>query len=81
MACAAGGQWFRLSCQLKRDAARVPSWPSLAAPEKLIVWPTCQVVPAAGELIVATGGVLPALIVTEAVEVAPASSVTRRLTL
>ncbi len=39
--------------------------------------PTCQVVPAAGRLIVAVGAVLPTVIVTESVSDAPTGSVTR----
>ena len=50
--------------------ASVPSWGSVADPEKLITSPTFQVVPAAG---VDDGGrrVLPTVIVTEAVSEPP----------
>ena len=41
--------------------------------------PTVQVVPAAGVSMVAVGGVLPTVMVTESVSVAPWLSVTRRV--
>ena len=65
--------------QLSLDAGSGPSCASLALPAKLITSPTFQVVPAAGAVIVAAGGVLPTLIGTAAVLDAPALSVTRRL--
>ena len=49
----------------------------MAWPEKVIVWPTCQVRVALGLSMTATGAVLPTVIVTDAVLVAPRSSVTR----
>ena len=45
----------------------MPSCASVAWPEKLMTSPTFQVVPAAGASIVAVGGVLPAVMVTESV--------------
>ena len=53
---------------------------STAEPAKAIESPTFQVVPAAGEEIVASGGE-PALIVTAVMSVTPPLSVTRRRTL
>ena len=41
--------------------------------------PTFQVVPAAGASMVAVGGVLPTVMVTESVSLAPWLSVTRRV--
>ena len=73
------GQWCRISLQDSADAGSGPSCASVALPAKSITSPTFQVVPAAGEVIVAVGGVLPALIVTAAVPDAPWLSVTRRL--
>ena len=54
----------------------MPSWASVALPEKLITSPTFQVVPAAGVLITAVGAVFPTEIVTESVADAPWLSVT-----
>ena len=72
------GQWWRIRSQLSREAGSGPSWASVAPPANWIRSPTRQVVPGAGEVIVAVGGVLPTLIVTVASPVAPWLSVTRR---
>ena len=56
-----------------RDAGSVPSCASVALPAKVIASPTFHVVPAAGAVIVAVGGVLPTLIETAAVLDAPAA--------
>jgi hypothetical protein len=48
-------------------------------PEKVMTSPTFQVVPAAGVVMVAVGGVLPTVTVTVAVAERPAGSVTRSL--
>ena len=56
---------------------RLPSWASVALPEKAIGSPTFQVNPVLGDVIVAVGGVLPARIATESVADAPWLSVTR----
>ena len=56
----------------------MPSWASVACPEKLMTSPTFQVVAAAGASMVAVGAVLPTLMVTESVSEAPWLSVTRR---
>ena len=67
------------SCQTNADGGSVPCCWSDADPEKPIVSPTRHVVPAVGVAIVATGGVLFAVMETVAlVEVAPMGSVTRR---
>ena len=58
----------------------MPCCVSLALPLKPTVEPTCQVVLEAGAEIVAFGAVLPALIVTWSVSLAPTWSVTRSLT-
>ena len=60
----------------RAEPGRVPSSASVAEPEKLITSPTFQVVPAAGVVMVAVGGVLPTVIVTESVSEAPRLSVT-----
>jgi hypothetical protein len=72
-------QWCKMNDQLSADAGRVPSCASVAWPEKLIVSPTFQVRLDGGESMTATGAVLPAVTVTDAVSLAPWSSVTRRL--
>jgi hypothetical protein len=51
----------------------------VAEPEKLMMSPTFQVVPAAGRVMVAVGGVLPTVIVSVAVPESPPESVTRSL--
>ena len=71
------GQCCMTSSQVRADAGRVPSCVSVAEPEKLMTSPTFQVVPAAGVLIDAVGAVLPTVMVTLSVPVAPAPSVTR----
>jgi hypothetical protein len=53
------GQWWRIRSQVSAEVGRVPSCGSVAEPEKPITSPTFQVVPAAGVLMVAVGGVLP----------------------
>jgi hypothetical protein len=61
------------------DAGSGPSWASVALPANWIRSPTFQVVPGAGELIVAVGGELPTAIWTAAVLEAPWLSVALRL--
>jgi hypothetical protein len=68
-----------ISDQLSADAGRVPSCASVAWPEKLIASPTFQVRLDEGESMTAAGAVLPAVMVTVAVSLAPWSSVTRRV--
>jgi hypothetical protein len=68
-----------ISDQLSADAGSVPSWTSVAWPEKAIGSPTFQVRLDAGESITATGAVLPTVMVTDVLSLAPWSSVTRRL--
>ena len=68
-----------ISDQLSADAGSVPSCASVAWPEKLIVSPTFQVRLDVGESMTAVGAVFPAVTVTDAVSLAPWSSVTRRL--
>ena len=72
-------QWWMMNDQLSCDGWSVPSCASVAWPEKLIVSPTFQVRLEVGESMTATGAVLPAVMVTDVVSVAPWSSVTRRL--
>ena len=74
------GQWRMISDHERRDAPRPPSSGSVAEPENEMTSPTFQLSDAAGESIVATGGVLPALITTESVWDRPLLSVTRRPT-
>src|SRR5215212_1331316 len=69
-------QWCRTSAQASADAARSPSWGSVAVPEKLTRSPTAQVVPAAGAPITAVGSP-PTTISVVAVPEAPWLSVTR----
>src|SRR6266498_3317887 len=74
------GQCSIVRDQERAESGRVPSWASPAAPAKLIVSPTCQVVPAAGVAITGTGGVLLAVMVTVAgALLAPWRSVTTSL--
>src|SRR5262245_33607748 len=74
------GQWCMISVHVSADAGSVPCCGSVADPEKPITSPTFQVREAGGEDSVADGGVLAALIVSEAVPLAPSASVTRRRT-
>ena len=53
---------------------------SVAWPEKVIVSPTAQVVPAAGVSMTGAGGVFAAVITTDSSSASPAWSVTRRRT-
>jgi len=76
----ADGQWFSSSDQSRRPGPRVPSWRSVAPPLKLIRSPTFHVSPGVGVVIVATGGVLPAVIAALSVALAPCESVARRPT-
>src|SRR5262245_15632291 len=71
------GQCWRTSCHVSALAGRVPSWASVAVPEELMTSPTFHVVPAAGDTMVAVGGVLPTAMATESVSEAPCGSVTR----
>src|SRR5215470_13183074 len=64
-------QWCMISDQLSAEPDRGPSCASVAWPEKLIVSPTFQVRLEVGESITATGAVLPAVMMTDAVSVAP----------
>ena len=57
-------QWCMMSDQESDEAGSVPCCASDAAPEKEMTSPTAHRVVAAGERIVASGGVFPALIVT-----------------
>src|SRR5262245_42489372 len=68
-----------ISDHVSAEAGSVGSCASVAWPEKLIVSPTFHVRVEAGESMTATGAVLPAVMVTEVVSLAPWSSVTRRL--
>ena len=67
------GKCCRISSQVREEAGRVPSCASVACPEKLMTSTTFQVVPATGASMVAVVGVLPTLMVTESVSLAPAS--------
>jgi hypothetical protein len=58
-------QWCRISDQDSLVAGRVPSWGSLAWPEKPMVSPTVQVRVGVGVSMTAVGGEFPAAIVTE----------------
>ena len=73
------GQWLSTTDQDNRLAGNVPSWASVACPEKEITSPTCHRNPLAGVSMTGTGGVLaaPTVIVTDWVSEAPAGSVTR----
>jgi hypothetical protein len=70
------GQCCKINSHDRAEGGSVPSWVSVALPEKLITSPTFQVVPAAGVLITAVGGVFPTVIVTDAVADALLLSVT-----
>src|SRR6266508_4325247 len=71
-------QWCRITRQVKADAGNVPSWGSVACPEKLIVSPTAHVNDDAGASITAVGALFPAEMVTVFVSLAPSVSVTVR---
>ena len=58
----------------------MPSFASVAEPEKLMGSPTFQVSVGAGDRIVAVGGESPAVMTTDAVALALLESVTRRRT-
>src|SRR5262249_2990409 len=62
------------------DGGSGPSWASVAEPEKLMMSPTFQVDPLAGDWIVTVGGELPGVTVTNARPLAPSESVTWRPT-
>src|SRR4051794_8266887 len=70
------GQWCMITDHDSAEAGSVPSWASVAEPRKAIVSPTAQVNVDAGASIFAWGGVLPGVIVTVSVAVAPWGSVT-----
>ena len=75
------GQWCRIIAQLSREAGSVPSWVSVACPEKEIVSPTLHVSVAGGLSISGTGGVLlTEIVIGWLVVEAPWLSVTRSLT-
>src|SRR6266700_8003398 len=69
-------QWCRISDHVRSDAGSVPSCASVACPENGIASPTFHVSVDAGESMTAVGAVLPTVMVTDAVSVAPWSSVT-----
>ena len=70
-----------ISVQVKADAGSTPCCGSVALPPKAIASPTRQTTPVPGELIVAVGGVFPALILTEAMSKRPSDAVTRSRTM
>src|SRR4051812_33514078 len=72
-------QCWRLMCQLSGLGGSATPRKSVAEPENVIVSPTTQVVPVAGDVIVAVGGV-PAVTTTEVVSALPPGSLTRRPT-
>src|SRR6266511_3697444 len=72
-------QWWRRSVHVSRDAGSVPSWASVAPPENVMVSPTFHFNEALGVVIVAMGGELPAVMVTDAALTAPCGSVTRSI--
>ena len=82
LVAALAGQWCITSDQVSLEGASAPSCWSVAEPEKEIVSPTFHVVLVSGALMVAVGGVLPALIVSGASRVseAPWPSLTLRPT-
>jgi hypothetical protein len=51
--------WWRMTCHESAEAGRVPSWTSVAWPEKLMVLPTAQVRLDDGVSITGVGAVLP----------------------
>ena len=52
-------QWWRMKLHARADPGRVPSWTSVAWPEKLMVSPTAQVRLDVGVSITGVGAVLP----------------------
>src|SRR4029453_7763771 len=72
------GQCCSTKAQLSAEGGSGPSCPSVAEPMNDMTSPTFHVVPAAGLLIVATGAVLPTVMVTVFAPDAPEGSVTRR---
>ena len=79
MAVAGRGAVVHETDQLSAEGSSAPSCGSPAWPEKPIMSPTFHVRPGVGVSITAVGGVLPAVMVTEATSVTPWSSVTRSL--
>jgi hypothetical protein len=70
-------QWRSTSDHDRAEAGRVPLWASVAPPENDTVSPTFQRRLEDGPAMVAVGGVLPAVMVTTSVSLAPWLSVTR----